>query len=130
MAVQTEIIPYIFYRDVAAAMAWLAAAFGFTPVMRTGTPSGGVHGEMALDGQRIMLGEPASSGSLPVVDESGPVSQGVFVYLDDVDAHFQRALAAGARIDQALQDVSYGRYYSARDLEGHMWYFTTPPQKG
>jgi PhnB protein len=127
MAVQTEIIPYLYYRDVAAAMDWLAAAFGFTAVMRSGTPSGGVHGEMALGAQRIMLGQPASIAATPIVDENRPPSQGVFVYLDNVDAHFERARAAGARIEKTLQDLSYGRYYSARDLEGHVWYFTTPP---
>lgn len=43
-----EIIPYIFYRDVPAALDWLARAFGFTEEMRTSTPSGGMHGEMTL----------------------------------------------------------------------------------
>lgn len=38
--VSTEIIPYIFYRDVPAALAWLARAFGFTEEMRHATPSG------------------------------------------------------------------------------------------
>ena len=48
-------------------------------------------------------------------------------YLADVDAHFERARAAGARIDKAPEDLPYGRSYGARDLEGHVWYFTTPP---
>src|SRR5271169_3635147 len=55
--VRTEIIPYIYYSDVAAALEWLARAFGFKEDMRTATPSGGVHGEMNLDGQHIMLGQ-------------------------------------------------------------------------
>lgn len=40
----TQIIPYIFYRDVPAALEWLAKAFGFVETMREGLPSGGVHG--------------------------------------------------------------------------------------
>ena len=55
--VSTEIIPYIFYRDVPAALDWLTRAFGFAETMRTATPSGGTHGEMTLDGQRIMMGQ-------------------------------------------------------------------------
>jgi uncharacterized glyoxalase superfamily protein PhnB len=55
--VRPEIIPYIFYRDVPAALDWLSRAFGFVEVMRTGTPSGGMHGEMTLDGRRIMMGQ-------------------------------------------------------------------------
>jgi PhnB protein len=54
--VSTEIIPYIFYRDVPAALDWLTRAFGFAETMRTATPNGGTHGEMTLDGQRIMMG--------------------------------------------------------------------------
>ena len=50
--VSTEIIPYIFYRDVPAALDWLTRAFGFAETMRTATPNGGTHGEMTLDGQR------------------------------------------------------------------------------
>jgi uncharacterized glyoxalase superfamily protein PhnB len=122
--VKTEIIPYIYYSDVAAALDWLARAFGFTEEMRTSTPSGGVHGEMTLDGQRIMLGQRPGSGP---ASESAPIAQGIFVYLADVDAHFERARAAGARIDKPPEDLPYGRSYAARDPEGHVWYFTTPP---
>ena len=50
----TEIIPYIFYRDVPAALDWLARAFGFTEELRHPTPSG-MHAQMTLDGQRIMM---------------------------------------------------------------------------
>src|SRR5271168_4434351 len=125
--VKTEIIPYIYYSDVAAALDWLALAFGFKEEMREPTPRGGVHGEMSLDGQRIMLGQ--RPGSHPTNASEGlPEAQAIFVYLANVDAHFERARAAGAQIDKAPQDLPYGRSYSARDLEGHVWYFTTPPK--
>ena len=124
--VKTEIIPYIYYGDVAAALDWLARAFGFKEDMRTPTPSGGVHGEMNLDGQHIMLGQ--RPGSRPTTTSGDlPVTQAIFVYLANVDAHFERARAAGAKIDKAPEDLPYGRSYGARDLEGHVWYFTTPP---
>ena len=125
--VRTEIIPYIYYSDVGAALDWLARAFGFKEDMRTPTPSGGVHGEMNLDGQHIMLGQRPGS-RLTTKGEDLPVGQAIFVYLADVDAHFERARAAGARIDKAPEDLPYGRSYGARDLEGHVWYFTTPPK--
>jgi uncharacterized glyoxalase superfamily protein PhnB len=50
--ISTEIIPYIFYRDVPAALDWLARAFGLTEEIRHETP-GGMHAQMTLDGQRI-----------------------------------------------------------------------------
>jgi PhnB protein len=124
---RTEIIPYIFYRDVAAALDWLARAFGFTETMREATSSGGVHGEMTLEGQRIMMGQGGRDRRMLSASETQAVTQGVFVYLDEVDAHFARAQAAGAAIDKPPEDLPYGRGYTARDLEGHPWFFTTPP---
>jgi uncharacterized glyoxalase superfamily protein PhnB len=123
-----EIIPYIFYRDLPAALAWLARVFGFTEEMRVGTPSGGMHGEMSLDGQRIMMGQGATQWGMVSPREAGTATMGVFIYLDDVDAHHARARQAGAEIVQPPHDASYGRTYTARDLDGHPWFFTTPPK--
>ena len=128
-AVRTEIIPYIFYRDVPAALEWLARAFGFTEDMRTGTkPGGGIRGEMSLDGQRIMMGQGAKDWGMVSPRDATMATMGVFIYLDDVDAHHARAAAAGAEIVQLPRDESYGRTYTAHDLDGHPWFFTTPPR--
>jgi PhnB protein len=125
--VRTEIIPYIFYRDVPAALDWLTRAFGFTEVMRKELPGGGVHGEIILDGLMIMMGQGGRDKRMQSVTETGAATQGVFIYLADVDAHCERARAAGAEIEKGPQDLPYGRSYTARDLEGHPWFFTTPP---
>src|SRR6516225_3546829 len=125
---RTEIIPYIFYRDVPTALDWLARAFGFKEEMRTGTPSGGMQGEMSLDGQRIMMGQGAKDWRMVSPREATMATMGVFIYLDDVDAHHARARAAGAEIVEAPNDKPYGRTYTARDLDGHPWFFTTPPR--
>ena len=122
----TEIIPYIFYRDVPKALEWLARAFGFKEEMRTGTPSGGTHGEMSLNGQRIMMGQGAKDWGMVSPHEATLATMGVFIYLDDVDAHHARAQAAGAEIVHQPRNESYGRTYTARDLDGHPWFFTTP----
>jgi uncharacterized glyoxalase superfamily protein PhnB len=48
------------------------------------------------------------------------------VAIEDVDAHYRKALAAGAEIVRELSDTEYGsREYLARDLEGHLWSFGT-----
>ena len=125
--VDTQVIPYIFYRDVPAALDWLARAFGFTEAMRTATPGGGMHGEMTLDGQRIMMGQGSKEWGMLSASETEAATQGVFVYLADVDAHHERARAAGAQIVKPPEDLPYGRSYTARDLDGHPWFFTTPP---
>jgi len=124
---RTEIIPYIFYRDVPAALEWLARAFGFKEEMRVSTASGGMHGQMLLDGQRIMMGQGGKDWGMVSAHEAQTATMGVFIYLDDVDAHHARAEAAGAEIVQAPCDESYGRTYTARDLDGHPWFFATPP---
>ena len=54
---KTEIFPYIFYRDVPAALEWLTRAFGLKEEMRTTPPDGGMHAEMSLGDQRIMMGQ-------------------------------------------------------------------------
>jgi uncharacterized glyoxalase superfamily protein PhnB len=130
MKVATQIIPYIFYRDVPAAIEWLARAFGFAEMMRTATPRGGMHAEMALDGQQIMMGQGGKEWGMLSAHEAGAVTQGVFIYLANVDAHYERARAAGAPIDKAPEELPYGRSYTARDLDGHPWFFTTPPANG
>jgi PhnB protein len=127
---RTEVIPYIFYRDLPAALDWLARAFGFTEEMRTGTPSGGMHGQMTIDGQRIMMGQGARQWGMVSPREAGLATMGVFIYLDDVDAHHARAAREGAEVVHPPRDESYGRTYTARDLDGHPWFFTTPPTSG
>jgi PhnB protein len=126
--VATEIIPYLFYRDVPAALAFLTRAFGFTEEMRHATP-GGMHAQILLDGQRIMIGQGGADWKmLPPADlPGGNATAGIFIYLADVDAHYEHARAAGADIVHPPRDVDYGRTYTARDPDGHPWFFTTPP---
>jgi uncharacterized glyoxalase superfamily protein PhnB len=58
--------------------------------------------------------------------EVGGVTQGAYLYVADIDAHFARAKAAGAEVVVPLKDTDYGsREYSARDPEGHLWHFGT-----
>jgi PhnB protein len=124
---ETEIIPYLFYRDVPAALDWLTRAFGFAEEMRHATPSG-MHAEMILDGRRIMMGQGSADWRMQCPSDANKVAtMGVFIYLTDVDAHYLRAREAGAEIVQTPHDESYGRTYTARDLDGHPWFFTSPP---
>src|SRR5262249_12336221 len=130
MKVATQIIPYIFYRDVPAAIEWLARAFGFAEMMRTATPRGGMHAQMALDGQQIMMGRGATEWGMRSAHQAAAARQGVFTRLADVDARCERSRAAGAPIDNAPEALPYGRSSAARDLDGHPWFFATPPANG
>jgi uncharacterized glyoxalase superfamily protein PhnB len=125
-----QIIPYLFYREVPAALDFLCRGFGFKEEMRTGTPSGGMHGEASLQGQLVMMEQGAHERSLRTPRDAGAATMGVFAYLDDVDRHYEVAKAAGAEIVHPPKDVPYGRTYAAIDLEGHPWFFTSPPEAG
>ena len=121
-----QIIPYLFYNDIGAALDFLCGAFGFKEEMRTGTPSGGMHGEASFHGQLVMMGQGARERSMQSPQDVGAATMGVFIYLDDVDRHYTVAKAAGAEIVHPPKDVEYGRTYSAVDPEGHPWFFTAP----
>jgi PhnB protein len=56
------------------------------------------------------------------------VIDGVLVYVDDLDAHFRRAKAAGATILSEIEEDEPGRRYRAEDLEGHRWFFFERPK--
>ena len=121
----TQIIPYIFYRDVTAALIWLSRAFDFTEELRHPTPSG-MHAQMTFRGQRIMMGQGSHDWRMQSASETKIATMGIFVYLADVDTHYEQARAAGAEIVQPPHDEEWGRTYTVRDLDGHPWFFTSP----
>ena len=118
-----KITPYLLYEDGEAAIDFLERAFGFGVVERTVGGAGGLHAELALepgDG-RIYLGQPPSGFRNPSV--VGRTSE-VFVLVDDVDALYERARTAGARIVEELTDLPVGhRRFGCVDPQGHEWFF-------
>jgi uncharacterized glyoxalase superfamily protein PhnB len=127
------------YEDVGRAADWIAQAFGFTETGRWADDDGRVtHVNMELDGGMIMLGYPSSDYQSPkrhaevceqarTWRETPFVVDGVHVAVEDIDAHYARAQAAGATILSELEDnTGIGqRQYRAEDLEGHRWMFAT-----
>jgi len=128
MPTTTRVIPVLTYRDIAAAHDFLVAAFGFVPGGVHRTPDGqAVHGEVRAGESAIWLHRVAHEHQLDSPLAVDVANSGLVVYVDDVDAHYARARAAGATLDGAPVDQPYGqREYGARDLEGHRWWFATP----
>ena len=126
---EQQVTPYLLYEDGGAAIEFLTKAFGFREDMRTTRNAGGMHAELevAPDGGRIHLGQPANGFRNPAV--VGKTSL-VYVIVDDLDGHHARAKAAGARIIEEPADQSYGyRRYGCVDPQGHEWYFAQPITK-
>jgi uncharacterized glyoxalase superfamily protein PhnB len=119
-----NIFPALRYRDGHAAIDWLVRAFGFEATAVFDTPDGGVgHAELRLGPGVIGLN---SANSTPSASPWSGVGQGIYVCVQGVDAHHDRAKAAGAEIVTPLTDQSYGsREYAVRDPAGHLWGFGT-----
>jgi uncharacterized glyoxalase superfamily protein PhnB len=119
------ITPYLLYEDVDAAVDFLVRAFGFTEVLRIRNPEGrSTHAEVELGGASVFLGAPGGDYRSP--KKLGAVTSSTHVYVDDVDAHFERARTAGAEIRAEPADQEYGdRRYFAEDPEGQQWFFAT-----
>jgi uncharacterized glyoxalase superfamily protein PhnB len=122
-----NIYPYLRYRDADAALEWLARAFGFEERTAFRGPDGGVaHAEMGIGPGVIMLGLAGDGEVTPSPQDPRKARQGIYVHVDDVDAHYARAKDAGAEIVTELEERRPGeREYYARDLEGYHWTFGT-----
>ena len=118
-----RISAYLLYEDVAAALDWLARAFGFRERLRMPGAEGKIlHAEMEPADGVIMMGNPGADYRNP--KQLGHVTQHLYVYVDDVDEHYEHARQAGATILAEPEDQFYGdRRYGAEDPEGHQWYF-------
>jgi len=117
------VIPYLYYENVAGALEWVSRVFGFKERHRMTQSDGNVsHAEMTFNNGLIMMGDPGPDYKNP--KRLGHLTQTLYVYVPNVDEHYQKAKNSGARIIQDLEDQSYGdRTYGAEDLEGHTWYF-------
>ncbi len=120
------ITPYLLYEDVAGALDFLARAFGFEEQLRFTGEGGYVnHAEMRLGDAAIYLGDPGEQYKNP--KRLGQETVGIYVLVDDVDAHYERAKAAGAEIVEEPNDLPFGhRRYGCRDPQGHEWFFAQP----
>ena len=114
------------YKDARKAIQWLQDAFGLEPGFVA--PAEGdvvAHAVMFYGNGGVMFGSDQENEYSLRNAEHGE-GAGIYMIVDDVDAHYERAIAAGAKIAIAIYDTDYGsREYTARDFEGHLWSFGT-----
>ena len=121
-------IAFLTYEDASAAIDWLERALGFERSSVHEGPNGKVaHAELRFGDGMIMLGTAGPNDfGLRTPRELGAVNQGVYVIVDDIAGHYDRAKAADAEILRELADTDYGsREFMARDPEGNIWSFGT-----
>jgi uncharacterized glyoxalase superfamily protein PhnB len=120
------------------AIAWYQHAFGFEVEIVVDAPDGSVmHSELRY-GEAIVMVSEGSAGRKARFGVPGRApraiggvnTQGLFLYVDDVDAHCDRARAAGARVTYEPTDNDYGAAhwcdssYGCVDPDGHLWWFS------
>ncbi|WP_369238619.1 VOC family protein [Streptomyces sp. R21] len=121
-----SIYPSLLYGDAKAAITQLTEAFGFTELsVYEGEDGSVLHAELVQGNGAVMLGSKGRGGRFDeAMKSAGPC--GVYIVVDDVDAHHQRAVSHGAEILMPPTDQDYGsRDYMARDVEGNIWSFGT-----
>jgi uncharacterized glyoxalase superfamily protein PhnB len=114
------------YKDPRAAIDWLQKAFGFEPAMIIVNEDGSVaHSELSFGDGYVMVGGEWAEHIKSPANIGGWNTQTIHVQLTDgIDAHCERARAAGAGIVAEPEDQFYGdRTYRCMDPEGHMWTF-------
>ena len=102
-------IPFLNYEDARAALDWLTEAFGFErSEVHEGENGTIAHAEMRFADGMIMLGSAGENDlGMKTPRELGAVNQGVYVIVDsDIDAHYERAVRAGAEVVRAPHDTT------------------------
>ena len=122
--------PYLFYDDLPRAIDFLKQAFGLEERRVERNDAGKVeHAQLGLGPAVVMLGATGSwSGyrSRKSPEALGGLNAGVYLFVDDVDAHAVQARAAGAKVLMEPGDMPWGdRLYCAEDSEGQFWMFAT-----
>ena len=121
----SDIYPSLTYNDALAAIDWLCRAFGFTRRFVVPGPDKRVeHSELSIGTGVVMISSPKTEDRRISPNEPTGVAQALSVFVDDPDAHYAVAVAAGAKVVRALRTEDYGaRGYMVTDPEGHLWYF-------
>ena len=120
-----DAIPVLPYSNIRAAHDFLVDVVGLDSAGLVEHEGSVVHGEVRAGARRFWLHEATGAFTTPAAADAR--TGGIVLHVRDVDAHYERAKAAGATILREPTDEDYGqREYGLRDPEGHDWYIATP----
>lgn len=123
------IIPTMKYKNAQKAIDWLCNAFGFEKrLIVEGENNTIAHAQLTFGNSMIMLSSENENeyGKLVKVPESlnRNNTQAPYIVVEKIDDHYEKAVAAGAKILIAIKDEQYGgRGYTCEDTEGYLWNF-------
>ncbi len=119
--------PYLSVRGAAEALAFYQRAFGALETMRIAQPDGRIgHAEFRIGQALLMLADEFPDHGFVGPKTLGGTSVSVHVYVEDVDALAERAVAAGAKLLRPVADEFYGdRSAALEDPFGHRWRFAS-----
>jgi PhnB protein len=118
-----SVTPYLAVDDGAAAIEFYKKAFGATEVMRMNGPDGKVgHAEVKIGDSIVMLGSAPPNSGLRSPHSLNGSTVSIFVYFENVDSVFNKAVSSGAKEVQKLENMFWGdRYGRLTDPFGHSW---------
>lgn len=119
--------PYLTVEDGATALEFYAEAFGAEELFRMDGPEGKIgHAEMMIGDSPFMLADEMEAWGNRSPRSLGGTPTSLMIYVEDVDAVFQRAIDAGATEVMPVKDHFYGdRSGSVEDPFGHRWSIST-----
>jgi PhnB protein len=129
--------PGLTIRGAARAIEFYKKAFGAEELCRMPGPDGQsvMHAEIKIGDSIVMLGDECPGMSQKSPEALGGTAGALHIYVQDVDAAFQRAVAAGATVEMPVTDMFWGdRFGKVRDPFGHGWSLGThkedvPPEE-
>lgn len=121
------VTPHLVCSGAADALAFYQQAFGATEIRRTAGPDGKiVHAEIDIGDSRVMLSDDFPEYGARAPRDAEGAGMAIHLYVDDADALWRQALAAGAEPVMPLADVFWGdRYGEVIDPFGHKWAIAT-----
>jgi PhnB protein len=122
-----SITPYLTVRDAARAIEFYKQAFGAKERgLRKGPDGKVMHAELMIGDSIIMLADEFPEFGTLSPESIGGSPMGLHIYVDGVDAAFDRAVKAGAQVEMPVMDQFWGdRYGKLKDPFGHKWSIAT-----
>ena len=113
------VTPYLMVREAAKLINFVKQTFGATELFRGTGSAGGIHAEVRIGDSMVMIG---GAGTW----NGEPMPAAIYLYMDDVDSVYKRALQTGAASLSEPADQPYGdRIAGVKDSFGNIWYIAT-----